>query len=104
AELKLVGQGDDEAGSGGAERVTERNGPAVDVDPIGIEIELLNARHGLRGEGFVELTHVHVIGGEAGAGKGALRGRHRTEAHGVWLDASDRGGDIARERHEVVLL
>ena len=35
--------------------MAQRDGPAIDVEGGGVEVELLLARDGLRGEGFVDL-------------------------------------------------
>src|SRR6478609_7217259 len=42
----------------------------------------------------VELEETDVLDGEAGLGKGLLRGRHRADSHDLGLDADER------ERHQ----
>src|SRR6267154_415648 len=56
----LLGGALDLAGAGGAERVAERDGAAVDVDPVRREAELADAVEGLRGECLVQLVDVDV--------------------------------------------
>ncbi len=51
---------------GHAERVAERDGAAVHVDPLPIEAELFLDRQVLRRERFVDLDEIDVLQGEPG--------------------------------------
>jgi hypothetical protein len=69
-----------------------------------VETEVLGHRHGLHGERFVRLDHVHVGRLEAGFLEHALHRRDRAEAHDLGLDARVGIGHQARHRLQVVLL
>ena len=62
-----------------AERVADRDRPAVDVHLRGIEAELVDAHERLRGEGLVELDQVEVLDADARHARapGATRGSGR---------------------------
>ena len=59
---------------GGADRMPERDRAAVDVDALGIDAEIARRLQRDRGEGLVDLDHVHVGRGQAGALERDLRG------------------------------
>src|SRR5690606_33452869 len=61
-----------ELGAGAAERVAERDRPAVDVEPVHVGAEALHPgeRHGR--EGLVDLVEVDVLELHAGPGERAL--------------------------------
>src|SRR3546814_14605022 len=54
-----------DACAGGAERVAERDGAAVEVGLVEIEAQLVGAGQRLGGEGLVQLDDVEVLHGEA---------------------------------------
>ena len=54
--LQRAEQGDEDAGAGSADRVTERAGAAVDIDLFGRQLEVVHGRHGDDGEGLVDLV------------------------------------------------
>src|SRR5262245_42139917 len=56
--LHGVEQGRQDARAAGADRMAERDRASVDVDASGIERQLPDNRHHLRGEGFVDLKKV----------------------------------------------
>ena len=58
--LQGVQQRHDKAGAGGADRVAERAGAAVDVELVAGEPELLLRRHGDDGERLVDLVEIDV--------------------------------------------
>src|SRR5690349_22817616 len=64
--LHLVEQRDQHAPARGADRVTERNRPAVDVDLRGVPAEILVDGASLRGEGLVRLYEVEIADVPAG--------------------------------------
>src|SRR5437867_2859694 len=61
AAQQLVGDGADHARAGHAERVTDRDRAAVDVELGRIEAETIAAVDDLRGERLVQLPHVDVV-------------------------------------------
>src|SRR4029077_18066074 len=87
--LQLAGRGQGDARAGGAERVADRDGAAIRVDPaVGeIDFEAAQAGQDLRRERLVDLDHVDVLQRQAGALQRLFRGRHRAEAHYARLDA-----------------
>ncbi len=72
--LELVEGGAEEHGAGGAERVAEGDGAAVDVDALGVDAELLDGLEDDDGEGLVDLPEVDVLRVHAGHAKGLLAG------------------------------
>src|SRR5262249_3629764 len=62
----LVQQRHQHGGAGGADRMAERDRPAVDVDLGGIPAEVLVDRAGLRGESLVGLDQFEVLDLPAG--------------------------------------
>ena len=62
--LETVDQRRHDAGTGHAERVTQRNCAAVDVELLPRDLEVVGRRHDLRGERFVDLEQVDVADGE----------------------------------------
>ena len=63
-------QGDQEPGSGAAQRVTEGDGAAVGVHDVRVEAEVADACDRLGGERLVELDGVEVVDGPAAAARG----------------------------------
>ena len=116
-----MGEGEEQAEAGGGERVAERDGAAVDVDLLGVDLERAGARHGDAGERLVDLPQVDVSGLDAVAreqlarrplpaeGGGmesgpATTARPTTSASGSWPAAvrvsargQDSGGAAVRE-------
>src|SRR6185312_6275091 len=65
AALELVDHGGQQLGAGAAERMAQGDGPAVDVDLVGIEVGLGDDRQRLGGEGLVELDQGDVVEADA---------------------------------------
>src|SRR4051812_47381072 len=87
ATAHFVNERGHETGPSRAERVTEGDRAAVRIDLGGVESELANAGHGLRGEGFVELDQIEINSGEPRAlERFACRG-HGADAHDSGVDA-----------------
>src|SRR5699024_3795790 len=78
---KAIDQGGGHAGTGGAPGVAERDRPAMDVERVVVDAEVLGRRDDLRGEGFVQLDQVHVVDAEAGIGQRPPRGLDRAQTH-----------------------
>src|SRR3954469_2392986 len=64
--LHFVEQRDENARAGRADRMTERDRAAIDVDPVGVPAEIPVNRAGLRGEGLVGLDQIEILGRPAG--------------------------------------
>eukprot|EP00162_Nutomonas_longa_P000223 comp10274_c0_seq1/m.12359 comp10274_c0_seq1/g.12359 ORF comp10274_c0_seq1/g.12359 comp10274_c0_seq1/m.12359 type:complete len:450 (+) comp10274_c0_seq1:1102-2451(+) len=88
-----------DAGTRGAQRVTQRQGAAIQVDLGGIEAQFLGDRHGLHGKRLVAFHDVDVGDGQAGAGQGLAGSRNRTVAHDRGIAA--RHGDGADLGHHL---
>ena len=73
-----------------AERVAERDRAAVDIEPVLVDRELGEAAEHLRGEGFVDLDQVDVIGRQPGAIERLRDGVGGPEAHHAGIAAGDR--------------
>ena len=97
-------EGDDDAGAGSADGVTDGDGAAVDVDLAHVEVQLTRDGDGLRGEGFVGLDEVDVVDGHAGLGHGLTGGGNGTDAHDLGIDAALAPADELRHGLEVILL
>ena len=85
------------------ERVAERDRPAVDVDLLGIEPELVDAHDRLRGERLVELDEVEVVDADAGPLERLACRRDRPDAHDRGIDAGDGRRDDAGHRVQAEL-
>src|SRR3546814_13758658 len=70
-----------DARAGGAQRMAERDGAAVEVGLVEVEAEFVGAGQRLRGEGLVQLDDVEILHGQTGALQGLEGRRHRTHAH-----------------------
>src|SRR4051812_31873201 len=75
----------------GAERMTQRNGAAIDVDPRLVEAEFAHAGKRLGREGLVEFDDVNLVDGQPCALERLAACRHRTDAHVFWIHPDDRG-------------
>ena len=83
--------------------MTERDGATVDVEPLGVDRELLENRQHLRGKGLVQLDDVHLLQGEARLLEHFPNGGHGADAESLWLDARDGERHETRERLETPL-
>src|SRR5216684_6044153 len=77
AALQRVQQGDDDPGAGGADRMPERAGAAVDVDAFAVEPEIANGRHRHHRECFVDLEQIDVAYGPVRPFQGFANGGDR---------------------------
>src|ERR1700722_9411998 len=75
ATAQLVDDAAKDAGTGGADRVAERDGASVDVDLVLVDAEHAHRVERDRGERLVDLPHVDVLGFETGLVKRLLGGR-----------------------------
>src|ERR1700682_6619989 len=88
--LHLVEQGDENPRDRGADRVAERDRPAIDVELVGIEAQIFTDRAGLRGEGLVGLDEVGVADRPAGFVQGHAASGDRPTAHDRRVDPGGR--------------
>src|SRR5699024_5092016 len=100
--LEFEGEGEDDAGTGSADRVTERHGASVDVDLVLVDAEVLGTGQTDSGECLVDLVEIEGVRGHAfafGCGPDRLRGlvlqgRIGTGGPGVGADlGEDRCAD-----------
>src|SRR3954468_15809892 len=90
AALELQRQGQHQPGAGHADRVTERDRPAVDVDDLARDAELAHRLDAHLGERLVDLDQVEVGHGLAGLGQRVLDGVGR-----LGLQRAVRAGHVA---------
>src|ERR1700683_1644883 len=88
--LHFVEQRHQDAGTGGADRMPDGDGAAVDVDLLGIPGEVFVDRAGLRGERLVGLDEIEVADIPAGLLQRRARGGDRPGAHDLRIDAGLR--------------
>ena len=80
--------------------MTERDRAAVDVQPIGIDRQLLQAGQHLRGERFVQLDEIDLVERQPGELQHFADRRHRPDAEALRLDAGGGEGDEPGERRQ----
>jgi len=88
------------AGSAHAERMSQGDGAAVDVDLFRIEAQLLDHGQRLCRERLVQLDQVELVHRERGLLQRLVRGGHRTHPHLAWVDACARCCHDASQRGE----
>src|SRR5215472_9293767 len=71
---QLVDQVQGNPGAGCSERVTDRDGPAIDVDDAGIDAKVPDRLQGDGGERLVDLDQVEVSGRQPGLSQSTLDG------------------------------
>ena len=76
--------------------MAERDRAAVDVQPLGIDRQLAQAREHLRGERLVQLDEIDLVERQAGQLQHLPDRRHRADAEALRLDAGRRERDEAR--------
>ena len=84
--LQAVDQRGHDAGAGHAERVTEGDGAAVDVELVHRDAEVLGRRDDLGGERLVDLDQVDVVDRHAGPRQRLAAGLDRAEAHDLGVE------------------
>ena len=93
----------DQSRAAAAEGMAERDGPAVDVDPVLIQAEQANACERLRGERLVQLHDLHVGGLQAGLLERFERRGHRSNSHVVGMHSGGRCRHEPRQRLQASL-
>jgi len=96
--LEFVEGGEQEHAAAGADGVTERDGPAVDVHVLRIEIELPHGLQHHRGERLVDLPQVDVTDRHPGFVEATPRCRRGRGQHDHRVVAGDGGHPDARTR------
>src|SRR5579885_872160 len=88
--LHLIEQRGENARARGADRMTEGDGAAIDVELGRIEAELLADRDRLCSEGLIGLDEIKILHRPAGLLERGLRGAYRADAHDRRIDARGR--------------
>ena len=91
-------EGGDDAHAARTQGMAERDGAAVGIHPLRIELEVSNAGDDLGGERLVQLDEVHVARPQSGAGQCLTRCRNGPQAHAGWIDAGAGGGQDPGDR------
>jgi hypothetical protein len=99
AAAQLVQQGGADPRAGAAKRMADRDRAAVDVHPVGIKLQLVDDRDGLRGERLVQLGQLDLVQLPASPAKRLAHCWHRADAHVVRVHARRRRADIPGNRH-----
>ena len=86
-----------------AERMAKRDRAAVDVQPIGIDVQLAEAREHLRGEGLVDLDEVEAGERQAEAIQQFTDGGHRAGPEALGGDAGRGVAQEPRQRRQAEL-
>jgi hypothetical protein len=101
--LQRVDQRAGDARAGHAERVSDGDGTAVDIQLVDRDAELLGRPQCLHRERLVDLEQVDVIDRHARVVQGLTGGLHRSESHDLRREPGDSGRDDAGERREAEL-
>src|SRR5271155_260512 len=88
----------DHARAGHAVRMTDRNGAAIDIVPLGIDTEPVAAVKSLHGKGLVELPQPDILEFEPVLPQQLWYGDNRTDPHLVRRAASHCNTAIGAER------
>ena len=91
-------------GAGLAERVAEGDRPAVDVELVPADTELLGRRDHLGGERLVQLDQVDVVDRQPGARQRHPARLDRSEAHDLRVEPGDAARDDAGRWGDAELL
>src|SRR5260370_28760667 len=86
-----------------ANRVSERNRAAVDVELRAIEMQLAIACEHLRRERLIQFDQIDIRERNAGVAQESLRRRNRSDAHDFRVDAGLCVSDDARHRLQSML-
>src|SRR5260370_15475030 len=66
APLQLVQEGHHKPCAAAAERVTQRDSPAVDVEFLLVNLKFAHTLQNLHGKGFVQFDQIHILDAEPG--------------------------------------
>src|SRR5205807_8080572 len=98
ASFELVEQGRSESSSRCPERMTDGNGPAIDIHFCPIKFKFLFHGKILTGESFIDLDEIHFLESEAGSIQGHFHGGNRSDAHHRGFAPGDAPGDDSGQR------
>ena len=87
----------------GAQRMTQRDCAAVEVHAGHIHAEIVDAGHGLRGEGFIDFNDINIAHFQPGALERLAGRADGAKTHDVRVTAVDRHRLDHRQRGQVVL-
>src|ERR1700761_626322 len=104
AALQLVDHGSGDHGAGGTQRVSHRDGAAVDVELLVRDVQVLLELQHDGGEGLVQLEQVDVVDRQARSVQHFLGGRGRAGEHDDRVGAAGGGGHDARPRGQALRL
>ena len=102
--LHSVQQGDQNTSAGSADRVTQSDCAAVDVQLVLIEAQSLADSDGLCCECLVGLDQIHIGNGHAGLGHDLLGSSDGAQTHDLGLNACQSTGDPGCQRLHAQLL
>ena len=83
--------------------MAEGDGPAVHVQPVGVDLEIAGGGDHLDGEGLVDLDQVDVGDGQPGPGQRPAAGLDRSEAHDLRAERADPGRHDPGQRGQAQL-
>ena len=78
--------------------MTDGDGAAVDVDPVGSQTQGAGTGQGLGGEGLVQFDKIYVVGAKAQPSEQGLTGINGTGAHVRGVNAHGARSPYARKR------
>ena len=102
--LHSVQQGDQNTSAGSADRVTQSDCAAVDVQLVLIKAQSLADSDGLCCECLVGLDQIHISNGHAGLGHDLLGSSDGAQTHDLGLNACQSTGDPGCQRLHAQLL
>ncbi len=102
--FQLVEHGGEQLGAGGAERMTERDGATVGIDPLRVRLDLLEPSQHHRRERLVDLDDVDVFDRQAGLLQRVAGGRNRTGQHEYRISAARADVVDTGTRGQLVIL
>src|ERR1700722_17090803 len=100
--LELVERSTNQQRTGGADRVTQRDGTAVDVDLLAVDVEIADELLRHDGEGLVDLEQVDIAQRHAGLGEDLAGGRNGRVQHERGVIAQVRRGADPGPRGQAV--
>src|SRR5579871_36915 len=102
--LHVVNKLNSQFTTGAAERMTQCNSAAVDVDNIGIDTQFPYHRQRLRSKGFIQFHQVDITQTHACLTQDLRHCFYGTDAHDPWMHAGAGAGYQSREWFQAELL
>ena len=99
----LVNQSSENAAAGARNRMSQRDGAAIGIQPLAIEMQIAVAGQHLRGKGFVQFDRVVIFHLRARALAQAAHCGHRADAHHARIDRRNRSVHDPRDRFQIQL-